>query len=149
MKKAAIKFRTFNLTPQTHKPKWVLIDLKGKTLGRVSTKIADLLRGKDSPSYTKHVDSGNYVVVINAAEVKLTGKKMTQKEYNSHSRFPGGLKTITAEKLLQKNAAEVIEHSVAGMLPNNKHKKHQLKKLKVFNGPEHNLQAQNPQPLEI
>lgn len=142
--KKQITFRTYSPKITELKPQWLVVDVKGKTLGRVANKIADLLRGKHKTTYSPHLMTGDYVIVINAAEIKLTGKKETDKEYNWHTRFPGGLKTITPEKLRQKDATKIIEYAVAGMIPNNKHKKFHLKHLKVFAGPEHNLSAQNP-----
>ena len=145
-----LKFKTFSPKQENIQPRWLLVDVKGKTLGRIATKIADALRGKNKPHFSNHVVAGDYIVVINAAEIKLTGKKMTQKEYNKHSRYPGGLKTATPEELIRANKAEdIIIHAVAGMIPQNKLKKVYLKRLKVFSGSEHDLAAQNPQPVEL
>ncbi len=145
-----------NLIQKTASPKaveitrkWYLIDLKGKTLGRAATKIANILRGKNKTNYSEHLDCGDYVIVVNAAEVKLTGSKETQKTYYSHSRFPGGLKSITADKLREKKPEMIIELAVEGMIPKNKLRKNIMKKMKIFAGPDHNLEAQQPETLEI
>ncbi len=147
-KKKAI-FKTYSPKKTDIKPQWLLVDIKGKTLGRITNKIADLLRGKGKTTFSQHQDCGDFVVVINAAEVKLTGKKDLQKEYNWHTRYPNGLKTVTAEVLRQSNPAKIIEHAVAGMLPHNKNKKLMMKRLKVFAGAEHDHTAQNPQPIKL
>jgi len=144
-----VKFRTYSPKPADLKPNWVVVDVKGKILGRVANQIADMLRGKNKPTYSKHLAGGDYVIVINAEQIKLTGKKMTDKEYNSHSRFPGGLKTTTPEELLRDKPEEIIRHAVAGMIPQNKLKKLILKRLKIFVGPEHNLTAQNPKTIAL
>lgn len=147
--KKSVVFKTFSPKQQELKSEWLLIDVKGKTLGRVANKIADLLRGKGKPTYSQHVIAGDYVIVINAAEVKLTGKKETDKEYNWHSRFPGGLKTVSPQEMRAKHPERMIEYAVAGMLPHNKLKKQLLKKLKVFSGAEHDMAAQNPRSIEL
>lgn len=128
---------------------WVLVDVKGKTLGKVATKIADLLRGKNKTTFSPHLDCGDFVVVINAKEISLTGQKKDQKVYQHHTRYPGGLRTITAGKLLLEKPDRVIRNAVAGMIPHNKLKKDILKKLKVFGGSEHDHIAQQPKPLEL
>lgn len=129
--------------------KWYLVDVKGKTLGKTATKIADILRGKNKPIFSPHVDCGDFVVVINANQIKLTGNKWLKKEYYSHSRYPGGLKKVRAEELLEKKPYKVFEKAVAGMIPKNKLNKEILKKLKVFADAKHSHQAQNPQQIEI
>lgn len=131
------------------KQEWLIIDVKGKTLGKVATKIASVLRGKHKPQFSPHIDCGDFVVVINAKEVKLTGNKAGQKLYQHHTRYPNGLKTVTAEKLLQTKAEKVIENAVAGMIPHNKLKKDILRKLKVYSGSEHPHEAQQPKPFEV
>ncbi len=128
---------------------WHLIDVKGKTLGKAATRIADILRGKNKPIFSPHVDCGDYVVVINAAHIKLTGNKVTQKEYNWHTRYASGLRTVRVEELLEKNPVKVLEKAVAGMIPRNKLKKDILKKMKIYADAEHKNEAQKPQPLEI
>ena len=129
--------------------KWWVIDAEDKVLGRMATLIADILRGKNKPVYTPHVDTGDFVVVVNAEKVLLTGAKKANKMYYHHTGFPGGIKEINAEKLLDKHPETIIEHAVKGMLPKNKLSRHLLKKLKVYAGPEHPHSAQQPQTLEI
>ncbi len=141
--------KTFSPKHTEVKREWHLIDVKGKTLGKAATKIADILRGKNKPIYATHVDCGDYVVVINAAHIKLTGGKYTKKEYKSHSRYPGGLKTARVEEVLEKNPVSVLERAIHGMVPGNKIRDDILKKMKIYPEAEHNNQAQNPQPLEI
>jgi large subunit ribosomal protein L13 len=142
-------FKTFSPKKSDVKHLWLLVDVKDKPLGRVANKITDLLRGKGKTLFSKHQDCGDYVVVINAAQVKLTGKKDLQKEYNWHTRYPNGLKTTTPNKLRQTNPAKIVEHAVAGMIPNNKNKKLLMKRLKVYAGAEHDLSAQNPQSIQL
>ncbi len=143
-------FKTFVPKATELKPEWYLVDVKGQTLGHVATKIADILRGKNKTTFTNHLMMGDNVIVINAADVKLTGNKEKQKEYNKHSRFPGGLKTTTPAKLkLDGKPEEIVIHAVAGMLPNTKHKKTLLKRLKVFAGNEHHMEAQNPKLIQL
>jgi large subunit ribosomal protein L13 len=132
------------------KHEWYIVDVKGKTLGKVATKIVNLLRGKGKPTYSPHLDCGDFVVVINAADIKLTGNNMDTKEYNYHTRYPGGLKTTTPRKLIAASKPErIIENAVAGMIPHNKLKKDILKKLKVYAGAEHEQSAQQPKPYEL
>ena len=128
---------------------WLIIDVKGKTLGKVATQIAVILRGKNKPQFSPHLDCGDFVVVINAKEIHLTGNKKEQKVYQHHTRYPNGLKTVTAQKLLDTKAERVLESAVAGMIPHNKLKKDILKKLKVYSGSEHPHEAQQPKPFEI
>ena len=141
--------KTFSPKQADIKQAWYLVDVKGKTLGDVATKIATVLRGKHKAIYSAHIDCGDFIVVINAKEIKLTGKKAEQKEYHHHTRYANGLKTTTAGKLLETKPERVIEHAVAGMIPHNKLKKDILKKLKVYGGSEHKHEAQQPKPLEI
>jgi len=129
--------------------KWWIIDAEGKILGRLATKIATLLRGKHKPYFTNFMDTGDYVIVINAEKVRLTGKKAKKKIYRSHSGYIGGLKEITFEKLIRKKPEEVIRRAVWGMLPKNRLGRAIFKKLKVYRGPNHPHQAQKPEPLEI
>lgn len=131
------------------KHQWYLIDAKGKTLGKFATKLADILRGKHKPTYSPHLDCGDFVVVINAKEIHVTGKKKTDKVYQYHTRFPNGLKTKTVNELLATKPEDIIINAVAGMIPHNKLKKDILKKLKVFGGSEHKHSAQEPKPLEL
>ena len=129
--------------------KWWVVDAEGKVLGRLASTVAARLRGKHNPSFTPHVDMGDWVVVINADKIKLTGKKLSQKTYYRHSGYIGGLKSITADKLLEKKPEELIRHAVKGMLPKNKLGRKLNKKLKVYTGSEHPHQAQNPEPLTV
>ncbi len=147
--KKKITFKTYSPKQAELNPQWLLVDVKDKTLGRVANKIADLLRGKGKVTYSPHLQSGDYVIVINAAEVKLTGKKETDKEYNWHSRFPGGLKTTTPAKIRLRKPTKIIELAVAGMIPNNKHKKHLMRHLKIYAGAQHEQAAQNPKTIEL
>ena len=128
---------------------WFLVDADSKILGRVATEIANILRGKKKPTYTPSVDTGDFVIVVNAEKIALTGNKMADKIYYSHSGFPGGLKEIAAGKLLEKKPEEVIRKAVKGMLPKNKLARHMLKKLKVYAGGEHPHGAQQPKVLDI
>ena len=141
--------KTYSPKKQDIKQEWRLVDVKGKTLGRVATKIADILRGKNKPYFSPHLDCGDFVVVINAKEIRLTGNKLLQKTYFHHSRYPNGLKAVTAGKLIQTKPERVIENAVAGMIPHNKLKKDILKKLKVYAGSEHRHEAQQPIVTEL
>ena len=127
--------------------KWVLIDAEGKILGRLASQIAKILRGKTKPIFTPHVDTGDFVVVVNAEKVKLTGKKLAQKKYYRHSGYLGGMKSFSAEELLTKKPTEMIRHAVRGMLPKNRLGRQMINKLKVYKGSEHPHQAQRPVPL--
>ena len=135
--------------PHEVERKWYLVDATGKTLGRLSSKIASMLRGKHKPIFTPHVDCGDYVVVIHAEKVKVTGKKLEDKEYKRHSGYPGGLKTVTLEKMLEDKPEDVMIHAVKGMLPKGKLGRQMLKKLRVYKGAEHDHSAQKPEKLEI
>ena len=129
--------------------KWYLVDAENKVLGRLATQIASRLRGKHKPIYTPHADTGDFVVVINADKVILTGNKWSDKYYYRHSGYVGGLKEISAKKLLEKKPENILRFAVKGMLPKNSLGRRQLKKLKVFAGPDHVQQAQQPEKLEI
>lgn len=133
---------------KTWKRDWYLVDAKGQTLGRLAARIARVLMGKHKPIYTPHVDVGDYVVVINAAHVKVTGKKLEQKRYYHHSGYPGGLKERTLAEMLQKHPTKPLYEAVRRMLPKSTLGRRMLKKLKVYPGPEHPHRAQNPKPLE-
>ena len=128
--------------------KWHSINLDGQVLGRAATRIANILRGKHKPQYTPHVDTGDFVLVLNASKVKLTGKKLEQKEYHRHSGYYGGMKTLTARKLIEKKPQEIIYQAVLGMLPKNALGKQMIKKLKIYPGANHPHVAQKPQNLE-
>jgi large subunit ribosomal protein L13 len=127
---------------------WYIADVDGKTLGRVATKIADVLRGKHRPTFTTHADAGDFVVVINAEKIAVTGNKRADKLYHRHSGYPGGLKTRTLNDMLERRPEEVIRLAVKGMLPRNRLARKQLTKLKVYAGPDHPHAAQKPQPME-
>lgn len=128
---------------------WYVVDAQGQTLGRLATRVATLLRGKNKPIYTPHVDCGDYVIVVNADKIHVTGRKMTQKRYYRHSGYPGGLKEVTLRDQLQKFPDRVIESAVRGMLPKNRLGRQMFKKLKVYAGPNHPHQAQQPKPFEL
>ena len=128
---------------------WLVVDATGQTLGRLATQIATTLRGKTKPEYTPHVDTGDFVVVVNAEKISVTGKKRTDKRYYRHSGYPGGIKERTLEEMLRRRPEEVIRHAVKGMLPRTRLGRKQLTKLKVYAGPEHPHVAQKPTPMEI
>jgi large subunit ribosomal protein L13 len=127
---------------------WYVVDADSKTLGRLATQIADVLRGKGKPIYTPHVDTGDFVVVVNAEKIHVTGQKLDQKVYHRHSGYPGGLHTRTLREQLARRPEEVLRRAVRGMLPKNKLAAAQLRKLKIYAGPEHPHAAQNPVPME-
>ncbi len=141
--------KSYMATPQTVERQWYVVDAEGKTLGRLASRIATILRGKHKPAFTPHVDTGDFVIVVNAAKVRLTGKKLDQKMYWWHSGYPGGIKGRTARQMLDRKPEEVIKRAVKGMLPKNALGRKMLKKLKVYGGPEHPHQAQQPQPLDL
>jgi len=143
------KQRTFHLKSADHTPRWVLIDASGKTLGRVASRIATIIRGKDKATFTPSVDSGNFVVVVNAAKVAVTGNKATDKFYYRHSGYPGGLKSESFRSLVARRPERIIEHAVGGMLPKNRLGRQLLRKLKVYAGPDHPHVAQAPSPLSL
>lgn len=131
------------------KRNWVLVDLEGKTLGRAATRIADILRGKTKVIYTPHTDTGDFVIAVNAQKIKLTGDKLHKKIYYRHTGYIGGIKEVTAEKLLQRNPEGLIRKAVNGMLPKNRSQKHLMRKLKIYPLAEHPHAAQQPKPVEI
>jgi len=135
--------------PREVERKWLLIDAEGQTLGRLATEIARLLRGKDKPQYTPHVDTGDFVVVVNAEKVVVTGKKTEQKVYYRHSGYPGGLKTTSYEEMLERKPTEILRRAVKGMMPKTRLGRQQLKKLKIYAGPEHPHEAQRPESYEV
>ena len=141
--------KTFSANPQTVRRDWFVVDASGKTLGRLATEVARRLRGKHKPEYTPHVDTGDYIVVVNAREVNVTGNKRSDKMYHRHTGYIGNLKSINLEKLLIKAPERVIETAVKGMLPRNPLGRAMMKKLRIFAGPEHTHQAQQPKPLDI
>ena len=128
---------------------WYLVNAEGKVLGRLATELAKILRGKNKPAYTPHVDTGDFVIVVNAEKVVLTGKKMKDKIYYHHTGYPGGLKEINAEKLLAKKPTEILRIAVKGMLPKNSLSRQVLRKLKIYAGPNHSHEAQKPVSLGI
>jgi large subunit ribosomal protein L13 len=141
--------KTFAAKEHEIEKKWYLIDAKEKVLGRIATEIATILRGKNKPIFTPHVDTGDYVVVVNADKVILTGNKMAKKTYYHHSGYVGGLKETTAKKMLEKKPENIIKFAVKGMLPKNSLGRRQLRKLKIYAGPEYPHQAQQTKKLEI
>lgn len=141
--------KTFSAKPAEVKRDWFLVDATDKTLGRLSTEIARRLRGKHKPEYTPHVDTGDYIVVINAEKIKVTGNKTTDKMYHHHTGYIGSLKSISFDKLLLKAPERIIEKSVKGMLPKNALGRAMYRKLKVYAGTDHKHTAQQPQPLDI
>lgn len=140
--------KTYVATPETRNREWVVVDAEGQTLGRLATQIANTLRGKNKPEFTPHIDTGDFVVVINAEKIKVTGKKLTDKVYYRHTGYPGGLRQRTLEEQLDRRPEEVIRTAVRGMLPRTKLGRAQLRKLKVYAGTEHPHGAQNPKVLE-
>ena len=141
--------KTFSAKPAEVKRDWYVVDAKDKVLGRLSSEIARRLRGKHKPEYTPHVDTGDYIIVVNAAKVRVTGNKRADKVYYRHSGYIGGIKSITLGKLLKTTPERAIEHAVKGMLPKNSLGRAMYRKLKVFAGPEHRHAAQQPRPLAI
>jgi len=141
--------KTYSAKSQTVQRNWYVVDAADKTLGRLASRIALYLRGKHKPEYTPHVDTGDYIVVINADKVKVTGNKFTDKKYYRHSGYPGGLKEMTFDKLQKHSPERIIELAVKGMLPKNPLGRDMFRKLKVYSGPEHEHQAQQPQPLDL
>ena len=128
---------------------WYLVDAENLVLGRMATRIADILRGKNKPIFTPSVDTGDFVIVINADKITLTGKKVSDKMYYSHSGYPGGIKSMNAGELQEKKPGEIIRQAVKGMLPKNKLARHMLNKLKIYSGPTHPHEAQQPKPLSF
>ena len=141
--------KTYVATPQDRERNWLLVDAEGQTLGRLATQIADALRGKRKPTFTPHVDVGDFVVVVNAEKIAVTGQKLREKMYYRHSGYPGGLKKRTLSEMLERRPEEVIRLAVRGMLPKNRLARKQLTKLKIYAGPEHPHKAQKPTKLEI
>jgi large subunit ribosomal protein L13 len=140
---------TVSAKPSEVRREWLLVDAEGKTLGRLASEIARRLKGKHKPVFTPHIDTGDYVVVVNAEKVAVTGNKLKDKMYHRHTGYIGNLKSISLEKQLQQAPERVLETAVRGMLPRNPLGRAMMKKLRVFAGPEHNHQAQQPKPLEI
>ncbi|HLT64179.1 MAG TPA: 50S ribosomal protein L13 [Pseudohongiella sp.] len=141
--------KTFSAKPQNVEHNWLLVDAEGQTLGRLAAEIASRLRGKHKPEYTPHVDTGDFVVVINADKVRVTGNKAKDKMYHHHTGFPGGLKSFSFEKLIERAPERALENAVRGMLPHNPLGRAMFRKLKIYAGAEHPHSAQQPQPLNI
>jgi large subunit ribosomal protein L13 len=139
--------KTWNAKTHEIERRWYVVDAEGQTLGRLATRIADTLRGKRKPEYTPHVDTGDFVVVVNADKIAVTGKKLEQKVYYRHSGYPGGLRERTLAEELERRPTEVLRKAVKGMLPRNRLARQQITKLKIYAGPEHPHQPQNPEPL--
>ena len=141
--------KTFQATSATRERDWYVVDAEGQTLGRLATQLADLLRGKRKPTYTHHVDTGDFVVVVNADKIAVTGDKREKKVYWRHSGYPGGIRARTLGDMLERRPEEVIRRAVKGMLPRNRLGRQQLRKLKVYAGPDHPHAAQKPEALEL
>ena len=141
--------KTYLEKPANVQRKWYLVDAEGKTLGRLAAKVATLLRGKHKPTFTPHVDTGDHVVIVNAEKVVLTGNKMENKTYSTHSGFPGGLKTLTAENVHRKDPTKLLTKAIEGMLPKNPLGNHMAKKLRVYAGATHPHQAQKLESLSL
>lgn len=141
--------KTYVTKPAEVERSWFVVDAEEQTLGRLASKIATVLRGKHKPIYSPSVDCGDYVIVVNAEKITVTGRRMEEKNYYRHSGYPGGLKSLTLRQQLEKNPARVLETAVRGMLPKNNLGRKMLRKLKVYAGPQHPHQAQQPEPLEL
>jgi large subunit ribosomal protein L13 len=141
--------KTFTAKPHEIERKWFVVDAQGQTLGRLATQVATVLRGKHKPIYTPHVDCGDYVIVVNADKIHVTGQKLDDKIYYRHSNYPGGLKQVTLRRQLQTHPERVIEAAVRGMLPKNRLGRKMFKKLKVYAGPDHPHQAQQPESFDL
>lgn len=141
--------KTISAREQDIQRDWYVIDAQGQTLGRLATRVATILRGKHKPFYTPHVDCGDYVIIVNAERIHVTGQKLTQKKYYRHSGYPGGLKTVILRDQLQKFPGRVIESAVRGMLPKNRLGRRMFRKLKVYAGPNHPHEAQQPKLMEL
>ncbi len=140
---------TYMAKPDEVDQDWYVVDAEGKTLGRMASEIASILKGKHKPEYTPHVDTGDYVIVVNAEKVEMSGDKWEKKRHIRHSHFPGGMKKIPYEELRESNPELIIEEAVRGMMPSNTLGRKMLKKLKVYAGPEHPHEAQKPEKLEL
>ena len=141
--------KTYSAKPGEVARDWYVVDAEGKTLGRLATQIADTLRGKRKAQYTPHVDTGDFIVVVNAEKVAVTGKKAEQKVYYRHTGRPGGLKETSYEVMLERKPTEILRKAVKGMMPRTRLGRQQFRKLKIYAGPEHPHEAQNPQPYEV
>ena len=141
--------KSYMASPSTIERKWYVVDATGHTLGRLATEVANVLRGKNKPTYTPHIDTGDYVIVINADKIKVTGKKLDQKIYYNHSDYVGGMKETTLKEMLAKKPEYVIDHAVKGMLPKGPLGRQMMSKLHVYAGENHGHEAQKPEALEI
>src|SRR5215204_5504568 len=141
--------KTYVATPLDRERNWLLVDAEGQTLGRLATQIADALRGKRKPDYTPHIDVGDFVVVVNAEKISVTGNKRAEKRYYRHSGYPGGLRSRTLDEMLERRPEEVVRLAVKGMLPRTRLGRAQVRKLKVYAGPDHPHAAQKPEPMEV
>ncbi len=141
--------KSYMARPLEVERRWYVVDAEGQTLGRLAAEIARVLRGKSKPQYTPHVDTGDFVVVVNAERIVVTGRKAEQKVYRRHSGYPGGLKTTSYEQLLERQPTEILRKAVKGMMPKTRLAHQQLRKLKIYAGPEHPHAAQSPQKLEV
>jgi large subunit ribosomal protein L13 len=147
--RASRAMKTYVATPAERERNWLVVDATGQTLGRLATQIADALRGKRKPEYTPHCDTGDFVIVVNAEKVEVTGKKRSEKRYYRHSGYPGGLRERTFAEMQARRPEEIIRLAVKGMLPRNRLARQQLRKLKVYAGPDHPHRAQQPQTMEV
>jgi len=141
--------KTYVVKPEDIQREWWVVNARGKNLGRLASRIAHILRGKHKPIYSPHLDTGDFVIVTNAGQVVVTGRKLDQKIYYRHSGYPGGLRAVTLRQQLKRHPTRVLRAAVRGMLPKNRLGRKMLKKLKIYAGPEHPHQAQQPQPLEL
>lgn len=144
-----LSYKTLSQKKEEVKRDWFIVDANGEVVGRTASKIATMLRGKHKPNYTPHVDTGDYIIVINAEKIRFTGKKMSDKEYQSYTGYPGGLKKRSAQEMLDKKPFAILEKAVKGMLPKNKLGRQMFGKLFVYAGPDHPHQAQKPQELKF
>ena len=141
--------KSFMASPSTIERKWYVVDAEGQTLGRLASEVAKVLRGKNKPTYTPHIDTGDYVIIINAEKIKVSGNKLNDKVYYRHSQYIGGLKSSTLKEKLEKDPTFAVEHAVKGMLPKGPLGRQMYKKLFVYAGPDHKHQAQKPEELKI
>jgi large subunit ribosomal protein L13 len=141
--------KTYVAKPTDRERNWLIVDAQGQTLGRLATQLADALRGKRKPTYTPHIDTGDFVIVINAEKISVTGSKLSEKMYYRHSGYPGGLKSRTLTEMLDRRPEEVLRLAVKGMLPRNRLSRKQITKLKIYAGPDHPHAAQQPQPMAL
>jgi large subunit ribosomal protein L13 len=141
--------KTYVATPTDRERRWLVVDANGQTLGRLATRVADALRGKRKPEYTPHIDVGDFVIVVNADKISVSGNKRREKRYYRHSGYPGGLRSRTLEEMLERRPEEVLRLAVKGMLPRNRLGRAQLRKLKIYAGPDHRHAAQKPEPMEV